>query len=257
MPIVDINGNILVSASPTREDLARGAQAYLEWVSTQQETESSETSITKVMNRRQLRRFERAGGYNEFTTFFPHPSSQGRLSYALLRHLYETSPSIRPAVDGITREIAGLRWECIHEDLVWSEQAEKDGKKLRQFFNKVNEDNEDISLLIEKFARDYLVVGRGVVEKVRGVLGGDILELLARDAATFTPKLTDDRKHIDGYLQVDPPRTPGKIVLPAGVTVGQSEPEFFEKDDIIWKVYAPTTYTFMTLPIIETIVNEV
>jgi hypothetical protein len=180
------------------------------------------------------------GGFGSFPTVFPHPAVHGRLGFPVLRHLYETSPHVRPAVDGITREISGLPWMITHEDGTW--HSGDDAKNMTKFFKRVNFENESINTVISKFLNDLLVLGRGVIEKARNPLG-QIVELLARDASLF---------------QIIPTRDLTGILAFKERKRNTLEPlHTHSKADIIYRQYAPITYTHMSIPIIETIVNEI
>lgn len=180
------------------------------------------------------------GGYADYPTAFPHPAVHGRLSFPMLRHLYETSPVVRPAVDGITREIAGLPWMITQEDGKW--HPGEDANRLTTYFKSVNFENESIDTVISKFLNDFLVIGRGVIEKARNPLGR-ITELLARDASLFQIIPTKDLTGILAYRE----RRRNTF----------ENLQTHSKNDIIYRQYAPLTYTYMSIPIIETIVNEI
>jgi hypothetical protein len=180
------------------------------------------------------------GGFDSFPTVFPHPSVHGRLGFPILRHLYETSPVVRPAVDGITREIAGLPWMVTYEDGRW--HPDKEDVSMSRFLKKVNYEGESIDTVLSKFLNDILVIGRGIIEKARNPLG-QIVELLSRDASLFQVVPTKDLTGILAFKErkrntFEPLHT-------------------HSKSDIIYRQYAPITYSHMSVPIIETIVNEI
>jgi hypothetical protein len=217
--LYDVNGKI-IAKTVSKEDIAKG---YI----------SMETELKKAARHSH-------GGFGSFPTIFPHPAVHGRLGFPVLRHLYETSASVRPAVDGITREIAGLPWMITHEDGKWHPGDET--KRMSKFFKKVNFENESIGTVISKFLNDYLVLGRAVIEKARNPLG-QIVELLTRDASLFQIIPTKDLTGILAYRErkrnsLEPIHT-------------------HSKSDIIYRQYSPITYTHMSIPIIETIVNEI
>lgn len=168
-----------------------------------------------------------------------HPASLGRMSYKQLRYIYEISSSVRPAVDSITREVSTLPWKLINKDQKYHPPSQV--ADIVTFLRKPNLDNEDLSIVLSKFLNDLLVVGKGCIEKVRNPFG-DIKELIARDASLFAPKI-NDRGFLIGYVEYERDTLQEIAVHP--------------KDNIIYKYFTPTTYTFGSVPIIETIVNEV
>ncbi len=180
----------------------------------------------------------RSGNYDEWS-YIVHPASVGHLSYKVLRYLYETSSAIRPAVDSISREISTLPWKVIHRDYKYHEQKEL--REISHFLSHPNLDREGFSTVISKYITDMLVVGKGVIEKVRNPMG-ELKELVARDGALFAPKV-NEFGFIVNYVEYKRDTTT-KIAT-------------HRKENIIYKNFTPTTYTFGTCPIIETIINEV
>jgi len=171
--------------------------------------------------------------------WFVHPSSLGTLPYSVLRDLYKLSPAIRPAVDSITREVSTLPWKVIHKDYKYHSTSELND--IIDFLDHPNLDREDLAIVLSKFIHDLLVVGKGVIEKVRNPYG-DIIELVARDAILFAPK-TNSYGFIINYVEYK-----RDTYTPA---------HSHRKENIIFRYFTPTTYTFSSIPIIETIINEV
>ncbi len=180
----------------------------------------------------------RSSQYQEYS-WAVHPSSLGRLSYKTLRTLYEVSSAIRPAVDSIAREVSTLPWKIIHKDYKYHDSSEF--KEVAEFLRHPNLDDEKLHSIIHKFIHDNLVVGKGVIEKVRNPLG-QLKELVARDATLYAP-VVNDYGFIVEYIEYkrdmwDVART-------------------HRKRDLIYESFTPVSYSFSTIPIIETIVNEV
>lgn len=218
MPIYDLSGNKLYDKGPTTQELI-----------------NSRETIKKSLGS------QRYGSFTEFPMYFPHPGTFGRLSYALLRHLYETSSSIRPAVDDITRTIISYPYVVSHVDGKYHPKEEY--ITLQRFFDRVNYDHEDLASVLQKFVNDQLVIGKGVIEKVRSTLTGTILELRTRDAALFHPIYDRDNGGIQFYQESH------RLDLTPYTR--------HSKNDIIYQVYNPVSYSVLPLPIIETIVNEI
>lgn len=175
----------------------------------------------------------------EWPFYVPHPSSLGRMSFKMLRTVYELSSSVRPAVDSITREVSFLPWNIVHKDLKYHPPGETE--EFIQFFRHVNNDNEDISIVLSRFINDLLIVGRGTIEKVKNPFQKTI-ELVARDASLFQP-IYDKDIGIIGYQEYE--RNSFKKL------------RIHRKEDIIFRYFTPVTYTAGSLPIIETVVNEI
>lgn len=231
MALLDQYGRKISDENPTQEQIQKGFESY--------RNEIQGYGLEKS-SRSFKRRLRQGSQYNEFPTFMPHPTSFGRLGFSILRHLYQTSSAVRPAVDGITREISGLPWTVIWADYKWHPGSEN--QQIIDWLSQVNLENETINQIISEFLNDYLVVGRGIIEKVRNPFQ-EIIELVARDASLFRPVLTKDGTGILGYRELSEDY--------------QNTINIYPKYDVVYKVYSPVTYTHMSLPIIETIVNEI
>lgn len=219
--LYDSNGKLLSERSPSLEEIRAGFDNYL--------AKSRET------------RYASYGDFTDLPLYFLHPGSHGRLSYNELRNLYETSSAIRPAVDSLTREIYGFPWIIIHKDEKYHSGPQK--KILTNFFKKINNDNEDIAKIVSTFTNDLLVLGKGVIEKVRNPFK-QLLELRAVDAANFSPSIDEDTLSIEGYKEYKTRFTDGNYII-------------HSKSDIIYKNFSTISYSQLPLPIIETIVNEI
>lgn len=219
--LYDQHGNV-IGENPQTEELIKGAQNFIK---------SSATSS----------RASSYGDFGDMPMYFLHPASFGHLSFNELRNLYETSPAVRPAVDSITREIYGNPWLVLYDDFEYhGGQVEK---LLTQWFNRVNFDNEDIGTVLSQFLNDLLVIGKGVIEKVRNPFG-QLIELKAANAANFFPVVDEATGMLNAYKEMYP-------------VSSHKQAKIHSKDDIIFKNYATITYSLSPVPIIETVVNEI
>lgn len=182
-----------------------------------------------------------AANYDEWSglSYAVHPASLGHLSYRLLRYLYQTSSAIRPAVDSICRDISTKPWSLLHYDLKYHPYSEV--ADIYEFFKHPNMDGEKFHTVIYKYVHDLLVVGKGVIEKVRNPLG-KLMELVPRDATLYTPHVNSYGFVID-YVEYKRDTT--------------SLARYHKREDLIYEYFTPTSYCFGAAPIIETIVNEV
>lgn len=176
---------------------------------------------------------------SQWPFFVVHPNNLGRLTFKLLRNIYEVSSSVRPAVDGISRSVAHLPWNVLHRDKLYHPPEKT--KKIMKFFRKPNFDEDSLAIILSRFINDLLVIGKGVIEKVRNPLD-EIIEIVARDAALFKP-IHDPFGTITGYQEFHRDTFKPKMV--------------HLKKNIIFKYFTPTSYTLGGVPIIETIVNEI
>lgn len=200
----------------------------------------SNASPTSLEIKKGLGSFQDDKISGDWSVYFPHPSSISRLSYKMLRNIYSLSSSVRPAVDAIVREVTSLEWMVSHIDMTHHESKSIDDAKT--FLKMVNLDGEDISTVLSKFLVDLLVVSKGVIEKVRNPLG-QVIELVARDASLYQPIYDNDGQGIIGYQEYER-MTYKKITV-------------HKKEDIIFRLFTPLSYSAGSVPIIETIVNEV
>jgi len=158
----------------------------------------------------------------------------GTLSYSELRTTYLKSSSVRPCVDSIARQIASLPWTV---------KEKRGGDPLhaaavKEFFLDPNSNKESLRTILQKVLIDLLVIDSGIIEKAKS-LSGNLLEIIARDGATFTPKI-DQYGLLHGYKQ----RLRGDAVN-------------FKNDEIVHLQLYPRTWDSYGTPIIETIRDEI
>ena len=172
-------------------------------------------------------------------SFGAQPQAFGRLGYPLLRDIYEMSSSVRPIVDGLAREVAYLPWKVIYKDRAYHDPVET--KDITKFLEMPNLDRETLAIVLTKFVTDLLVIGKGVIQKVRDA-NGILRELLAKDAALFAPKY-DSFGILYGYMEYERGSITPYMLHPL--------------EDIIYRNFTPNTYRPSGTPIIETCVNEI
>lgn len=159
----------------------------------------------------------------------------GLMSYSLLREIYTRSSYVRPCVDALVRGVSSCPW--VVRPFPGGSRAHADA--VREFFMDPNSNEESLRSILAQVMTDILVIDEGIIEKVKS-FSGTVLELFARDGATFYP-IKDQHGILLGYVQDAPPK--GKVE--------------FTKDEVIYFELFPTTWNAYGLPIIETIVNEV
>lgn len=163
-----------------------------------------------------------------------HPRA-GRLSYALLREIYEKSSYVRPCVDALVRSVSSLPWVV----RPFRDGDPRHADRVREFLQDPNANDESLRKILSQVLTDVMVIDEGIIEKVKS-LDGTLLEIFARDGATFIP-IKDRHGILQGYVQK---MAPYDLVE-------------FAKDEVMYFELYPTTWTPYGLPIIETIVNEI
>lgn len=164
------------------------------------------------------------------------------LSTTTLRDIYKKNSSIRWCVDTIATEVSALPIAIVpnYSDATVKPRTLRHIVELSHFFNDPNANEEPFLELIKKVLVDILVIDRGVIEKVFA-LGGNLLELWARDGATFHP-VVDLHGVLQGYVQK---------------TAAESSKIKFARNEVVYMRHGPTTVSVYGSPIIESIVNEV
>lgn len=170
----------------------------------------------------------------------------GQLPASVLRDIYRKSSAVRPAVDQIGRSVAFAPWKL--QPVEGYQADDEEIMSVKEFLKNPNRTNESFSQLLYKVLRDLLVLDVAVIEKVRNG-EGKVVELFARDAATFTVNTDPTNSYITGFVQKLPIRKNGQHI--------RYETRHFPPQDIVWMVLNPSTDTQYGYPIIETIVNEV
>lgn len=219
MPTYDQSGNRISDGVPSKQIIKKGIDNF-------------EKSAGRLATNDPSR-------FSEFGFHVIHPSQIGRINFHLLRHLYANSSAVRPAVDGITRQVSHLPWDIFHKDMQFHPPAQS--AVIKEFFQFPNSDNEDLNTVFSKYVHDLLVIGKGVIEKVRNI-NGKIVELVARDASVIRPKI-DQFGNTVGYEEL---RRHTNTVI-----------RTHDKKDFIYRAFTPNSYHLGTIPIIETIINEV
>ncbi|MFN3466749.1 MAG: phage portal protein, partial [Candidatus Brocadiales bacterium] len=186
------------------------------------------------------------GGYDIWEAGL-RPKRVGQLPASILRDIYRKSSAVRPAVDQISRSVAFAPWKL--QPMEGHQASREDLMAVKEFLKNPNRTNESFSQLLYKALRDLLVLDVAVIEKVRNE-EGRVVELFARDAATFTVSTDPTNSYITGFEQRLPTRDKNGLHI-------RYELRRFPPQDIVWIVLNPGTDTQYGYPIIETIVNEV
>lgn len=159
----------------------------------------------------------------------------GDLNYGELRDVYENSASVRKCVDANARKIATLPWVIRTKPGGDIEHAQV----VKAFFQDPNDNAESIRNILQKLTVDILVLDSGILEKVFSLSGKNLLEIIARDGATFTA-IYDQFGGLMKYIQ----RVTGHTI------------EFDRREIVHFQLY-PRTWNFYGTPVIETILDEV
>jgi len=159
-----------------------------------------------------------------------------RLSYDTMNKCYKQSSAVRPAVDGIVREVTTLPYTV--EGFLGKPFDEGHKKALEDFFYDPNRNKETFRDILAKALTDVLVYDAGVIEKVKSP-SGNLVELMTRAGDTFTP-VGDKHGVLERYEQ-----------NVEGTTVK------FDKNELIYMMLYPRAGTLWGQPIIESIVDEV
>ena len=171
--------------------------------------------------------------------FGNQPQAFGRLSFSLLRDIYEMSSSVRPIVDGLAREVAYLPWKVICKDRKYHDP--KLTEDICKFLEMPNLDRDTLAIVLGKFLTDLLVIGKGVLLKVRDS-NGTMRELIAKDAALIAPKY-DTFGILYGYQEFERGSITPLLLHPI--------------EDVVYRNFTPNTYRPSSTPIIETCINEI
>ena len=102
-----------------------------------------------------------------------------------VRYLAQT-PYVEMCIRTIIDEIAAIEWDIIPADGMEEEADEAEIEHIRNFFNNPNTNQESFEQVFVKMpVRDLLEVNSGVLNKVFN-LKEEMVEVVARDGATFT-----------------------------------------------------------------------
>ncbi len=159
-----------------------------------------------------------------------------RLSYATLNRIYRQSSAVRPAIDGIVREITTLPFSV--EGYLGQKFNEGHKKAVEDLLHDPNRNKETFRDILAKALTDVLIYDAGAIELVKSA-SGKLVELMARDGSTFAP-IGDEHGVLQRYEQA---------------VAGKKEE--FEKDEIIYMLLYPRAGSLWGQPVIEAIIDEV
>ncbi len=178
-------------------------------------------------------------GYASEWAQFPGLSTlrpDARLSYSILNKCYKRSSAVRPAVDGIVREITTLPFTI--DGYPGKKFDEGHKTAVEALLNDPNRNKETFREILAKALTDVLVYDAGAIEKVKSP-SGKLVELMARAGDTITP-IGDEHGVLEQYVQ----------------NVAGKKQEF-EKNEMIYMMLYPRAGSLWGMPIIESIVDEV
>lgn len=181
----------------------------------------------------------RMKGYATEYSQFPGISTlrpDSRLAYSTLNKCYKQSSAVRPAVDGIVREITTLPFTV--DGYPGKKFDEGHKKEVEALLNDPNRNKETFREILAKALTDMLIYDAGAIEKVKSP-SGKLVELMARAGDTMTP-VGDEHGVLEKYVQ----NVNGKK-------------QDLEKDELIYMMLYPRAGSLWGMPIIESIVDEV
>jgi len=162
-----------------------------------------------------------------------------------LRKMYVV---VRKCIDTIIETIVNTDWKITKKDKtsVLSKEEEDDLAKrtadIKKVFTNPNKQNETFTQLMKKFILDILVLDIGAIEKVYDS-SGNLSELYVLDSSTLKVEV-DEHGAVQKYTQV----------LDLG---DQKDNVEFSKEELLYIVWHPTTFTLYGMPILETLQNLV
>jgi hypothetical protein len=188
--------------------------------------------------------------------------SERLLTSEQLWRVYQRTPDVRSAVDGVARRVS--TWDWIVEPAVGyahNAEARQIAAECTRFLNVPNEDGETWQELIHKIALDQLIYDVGVIEHVFNTIvlpdgterpGFQLRELTALRGANIH-KVLDPHGKLIKYIQDD------FIEGGSGLVLDTDSPDAvtFEPRQITFLPLTPNTTTPEAVPLIEAIINEV
>lgn len=197
--------------------------------------ESQVQELTKVVTSQKGSMKGYAVEYSQFpgiSTLRP----EARLSYSVLNKCYKRSSAVRPAVDGIVREITTLPFTI--DGYPGKKFDEGHKTEVEALLHDPNRNKETFREILAKVLTDMLVYDAGAIEKIKSP-SGKLVELMARAGDTITP-VGDEHGVLEKYVQ----------------SVG-GKTQDFKKEELIYMMLYPRAGSLWGTPIIESIVDEV
>lgn len=116
-----------------------------------------------------------------------------------IRRLAAT-PFVEMCISTIINEITALEWDIVteDEDEETSQEKQKQIDHVKAFFMNPNTNKESFNDIVKKVARDILEIDSGIINKVFNKRG-QMVEIMARDGATFTKNPDAHGLYVDRY----------------------------------------------------------
>ncbi len=159
-----------------------------------------------------------------------------------LFQVYRLVPDVRSSVDGIVRRVSTYDWNvnpAVKSDNPQFDLAVDLAEETRRFLAAPNNNGETWQTLLSKAGRDLLTYDALAIEIVSDS-SGQVEELVAWNGGYIEPVL-DGHAQLLGYSQQNP---------------GDTEPVFFQPDELLYLNLFPNTVFPGGTPIPEAIVNE-
>lgn len=175
-----------------------------------------------------------------------------QLTYEQMWTIYIRCADVRSCIDSIVRRVATYDWfvrPTVSPTDPDFHSIDEQCKKIINFLNKPNQNNETWQEVMTSLLTDTLVYDNGVLELVKN-REGKLTELVALDASTVEP-VVDDFGRVKNYVQ-----TPFDT---AGYFPQNNEGSYveFNKDQILQLSIYKNTKNPTGNPLLEALVNEV
>jgi HK97 family phage portal protein len=198
-----------------------------------------------------------------FVTDFTGPGgyltpNEIRLTDVQAMQFWKYNPWVNSTVDRIVADITKIQPVIRPRDnQVPTNRQKRRIKRVRTLLDNPNDNDESFGDIREKVLRDLLIIGRGSMEKVFDDDGnGDLSELYA--LVTRNIKIRSDEKGniplIDAYKQERRMTSTG---FQDGVARGKDGPIYFDRDEVIYMVYKPVSWTLYGHKPLDTLANTV
>jgi len=94
-------------------------------------------------------------------------------------------PFVEMCISTIIDEMCQIEWDIVPKEDKTEEQVSEHKKQILNFFENPNTNKESFEEVRRKYLRDILEIDAGVINKIFN-MKGEMVELVARDGATFT-----------------------------------------------------------------------
>jgi HK97 family phage portal protein len=197
-----------------------------------------------------------------FITDFSGPGGYANLQDIRLTDVqavqfWKHNPWLNSTVDRIVADCTKIAPVVrVRNNQIPNARQEREIKTVQKLLDNPNDNDESFADIREKVIRDMLIIGRGAMEKIFDESGDRLEELYALVARNLKVR-SDDRGNIPMDRAYKMERVQTSSFNQDGTNKGKGGTEFFNRDEVIFMVYKPVSWSLYGHKPMDTLANTV